>query len=137
MGVTNRKSVYPFAECVEVQMEGTTSIDVMTIPKGTIIEKVIARVTIQGTGTPGNLIVGDDDDDNGFITAVAATGAVGTVIGDVPTEHGDYLYDSTVKGGYIKLYASAGKEVKAVLSADTATVEPAFQIIVYGKRYSV
>jgi len=153
MAITNRKSVYPFAECVEVTLEGTTSIDLMDIPAGAIIEKVLVRIKTAG-GT-GNVTVGDDDDADGFIVAADQAATAGTVYGDGGAELGAYLVEghthtentaasytqnaTTVSANTaaspVKLYASAGKEIKIVGSAATASA--ALQVIVIGKRYHV
>uniref|UniRef100_A0A6H1ZGS2 Uncharacterized protein n=1 Tax=viral metagenome TaxID=1070528 RepID=A0A6H1ZGS2_9ZZZZ len=135
MALFNRKTVHPFMECIEVTSESATSIDLMKIPDGTIVERVLVRVKTAATGSV-NLIVGDDDDDNGFIAAADATAAAGTVYGDTGAELGDYLYDATEKKDRVKLYASPGKELKFVMST-TATTEGVYQVIVIGYTYDV
>ena len=136
MAIKQKFSVYPFAEMIEVETNGTTAVDVLSIPKYTIIEGVLVRIKTAATGDANNLIIGDDDDDNGYIVAADAKGTAGTVYGDDPTERGAYLYDATKKGGFVKLYAAAGKEIKVVLST-AATTEAVLQVFVFGKRFAV
>lgn len=137
MGITNQRTVYPFAEMVEVTSESTTAVDVLTIPAGAIIENVLVRVTkVAVAGGAINLTVGDDDDGAGFILAADAKAAIGTVYGEATTARGLYLYDATAKGGHVKLYAAAGKEVKLVLSG-AVTTQGAYQVIILGKRFAV
>lgn len=135
MGLENRYSVYPFAEMIQVLSEGDTIIDVLSIPAGTLIEHVGVIIKTPAVGA-SNLIVGDDDDDNGFITAADAVAAANTVYGDDPTERGAYLYDATKKGAFRKYYTAA-KTLKFVLSADPATSEGVYQVIVVGKRFAI
>ncbi len=120
MGGLNVREVYPGSILVEVECNGTTAIAVWAIPAGTLIEQVLARIKVAGVGA-ANLTVGDDDAATGFLVAADTVVAVGTVYGEVPTTRGAYLYDATVKAGYIKLYASAGKSVKIVLSGAQTT----------------
>lgn len=135
MAVLTRKVVYPFFECIEVYSSGATSIDLLKIPDGTVIERVLVRIKTAATGTV-NLTVGDDDDADGFIAAADATAAAGTVYGDTGAELGDYLYEATEKKDRVKLYASPGKEIKFVLST-SATTEGLYQVIVIGYTYQV
>ncbi len=135
MTVTAVKAVYPFAELFEVASQGDTVIDLMKIGAGVIIENVVVRVKTPATGS-ANLIVGDDDDDNGFTVAADATAAEGTVYGATVTERGAYLYDATSKAGHVKVYAAEGKELKFVLSADPTT-EGVFEVIVLGHRFAL
>ena len=144
MAIVNKRTMYPFSECIRVQTNGTTPVHVMPIPAGTIIERVMARVTIAATGTPGNFMAGDYTpadvvgDADGFIAAIASGGGViTTVIGDVGAELGAYLYDSTEKKDRVKLYSSAGYDLTVELSAATATIEPTLDILVTGHRYAV
>lgn len=133
MAVTNMKTVYPFSECFVVTGEDTDAIDVYDIPAKTVITGVLVIVETAGVGT-SNLTVGDDDTADGYITAADATAAAGTVYGDVPTERGSYLYDSTVKAGYVKYYPDAGKEIKFDLSG-SQTTDGVYKIIVTGYRF--
>ncbi len=133
MGISKQKTIYPFAELVEVLSEGTTVINLMQIPIGTVIENVLVCIKTAATGT-ANLIVGDDDDDDGYIAAADATAAAGTIYGDGVTERGAYLYDATSKAGHVKVYLASGKEVKFKLSA-TPTTEGVYQVFILGKRF--
>lgn len=126
-----RYAVYPFAEMVLVESNGDTAVDVLSIPEGTIIEQLLTRTYVPATGS-ANLTIGDDDDPDGFIVAADATAAEGTVYGDDPTERGDYLYDATKKGSFVKLYEAA-KTLKLVLSA-APTSEGEYEVIVIGHR---
>jgi hypothetical protein len=134
MAILNCYSVYPFAEMVQVKSEGVTPVSVMTLPKGTVVEKVLTKVAVAAVRAAGaaTLMVGDNDTANGFITASDAKAAVGTVYGEVPTVRGSYLYDSTVKGSYIKHYAS-DKIVKFALNVAVDT-EGEYQVTVIGHR---
>lgn len=162
MGVKGRNTVYPFAEMIEVESEGITSIDLLAIPGYTLIEKVIVRVKTAAVGT-ANLIIGDDDDADGFIVAADAVAAAGTVYGDVIAEVGDYLKAththsvshaacSATSAAYStltaitsttgpagvpsgKLYTTGDKEVKFVLSA-APTTQGVYQVFVFGKRFA-
>jgi hypothetical protein len=136
MAVNAQKTMYPFAEMFEVTTTGVTAIDLMNIPAGTIIENVMVRIKTAGVGT-GNVIVGDDDNDDGFIEGGDATASAGTVYGDDPTERGAYLYDATKKGGFTKLYAAAGKKLKVAVDAATLTTEAVAQVFAWGKRFDV
>lgn len=135
MVVSARKTAYPIAELIEVTSQGTTPIDLMAIGDGVVIEQVLTRVKTPAVGA-SNLIVGDDDDDNGYILAGDATAAGGTVYGDAVTERGAYLYDATSKGGHVKFYGAAGKELKFKLSAGPTT-EGVFQVLVIGHRFAL
>ena len=131
-------TVYPFAEMFEVQTDEQTAVNVWNIPKGTIITMVLAKVKVAGTGSGGNLIVGDDDDDNGYILAANLCGAtVDTVYGDLPAERGVYLASGSAAGthaGKWKVYTAAGKELKIDCSA-TLTTEATVEVFVFGYRY--
>lgn len=135
MALVNRKAVHPFCECIEVASESATSIDLIKIPDGAIVDRVLVRIKTAATGSV-NLTVGDDDDADGFIAAADATAAAGTIYGDTGAELGDYLYDATEKKDRVKHYASHGKEIKFVLST-TATTEGVYQVIVTGFVYDV
>ena len=136
MGLQNRYSVYPVAEMVDIESEGTTAVAVYSIPDGTIIDKVLAIVkTPNEDADATNLIVGDDDDDNGYITAADAKAAAGTVYGDDPTERGAYLYDATKKGSFVKAYAGP-KTLYFALSTDMLVTEAEgeYYIWIFGHR---
>lgn len=140
MGVKQVKRMYPMAECFEVESEGTTVIDLVTIPAGTLVEKVLVRIETAATGT-ANLLVGDDDDADGFVVASDATANAGTVYGDAVAEIGAYLKGATgATDGYCplpgKFYAAEGKAIKFKLSA-APTTEGVFQVMVVGKRVAV
>lgn len=133
MGLQNRYTVYPVAEMVDIQSEGTTAVDVFSIPDGMIVEEVLVIIkTALVDADANNLIVGDDDDDNGYIVAADAKAAVGTVYGADPTERGDYLYDATKKGSFVKVYP-AGKTLKFKLSVAPDT-EGEYLVYIFGKR---
>jgi len=153
MAITARRTMYPMAEMVEVAAEGTTVIDLVDIPEGTIIESVLVRVKTPATGDAANLIVGDAGDPDGFIVAKDAHGAAGTVYGDAPAERGVYLdaghtHTENTAASYTqnattalalgsstqKLYAAAAK-VRFVLSA--AATGGVYQVFVTGKRFAI
>ena len=129
------KTVKPFAEIFRGTTNGTTNVPLWDIPAGTIIELVLCKTIVAGVGT-GNLMVGDTDNTDGFIAASDATAAADTILGDDPTERGDYLYDSTKKGSFVKHYESAGKQLILDGSAATLTTEATVEVIVKGLRYS-
>ncbi len=133
--VTNRKAVYPLAECIEASIDATntSSLDLMDIPKGAIIEKVLVRITSAGVGT-GNIVIGDDANSAGYVAAGDATGAAGTIYGDATSEIGTYLAADTVTS-YV--YSTAGSELKAKITAATLTTGVSFQTIVIGKRFAI
>lgn len=133
-GVINRYGVYHFAEMTLVESNSTTAVAVMTLPKNTVVEKVLVRVKTAAVRAAGatTLTLGDDDTANGFITASDAKAAVGTVYGEVPSVRGAYLYDATVKGSYIKHYA-ADKTLKLVLDT-TPETQGQYEITVIGHR---
>lgn len=139
MAIQKRKTLYPFAEMVEVLSEGTTVIDLLQIPEDTIVDKVLVLVKTPAVGA-ANLTVGDDDDADGFIVAADATAAEDTVYGDLIAEVGAYLKGATGAtsgfGPIPKHYSAAGKEVKFALSAAPATSEGVYRVIIKGHRYS-
>lgn len=135
MGVENRYSVYPFAEMVQVVSEGTTVFDVMSIPAGTLIEHIGVIIKTPAVGA-SSLFVGDDDDQNGFILEGSAVAAANTIYGDDPTERGAYLYDATKKGAFRKYYTAA-KTLRFGLSANPATSEGVYEVIVIGHRFGI
>ncbi len=137
MGLENRYTVYPMAEMAHVKTESLAgspvAVDVLSIPEGMIIEQVLVRVKTPAVDVDANnLIVGDEDDDNGFIVAADAKGAAGTVYGEDPTLRGAYLYDATKKGSFLKLYQEV-KTLKLVLSAAPDT-EGEYEVTVLGHR---
>lgn len=136
-GTTPKKTLYPFAEMFEVDTDGTDSVDVWDISRGTIITMVLAKIKTPGTGS-GNIIVGDDDDDNGFILAADGTAAADTVYGDAVAERGAYFTNAggglESHAGKWKVYTSAGKEIKMDCS-NALTTEATIDIFVFGFRY--
>lgn len=133
MGLENRYSVYPFAEAVLITSEGTTPVDVFSITDGMIVDLVLVYIKAHCTDADANnLIVGDDDDDNGYILAAGAKEADATIYGDDPTERGAYLYDATEKGSYVKAY-TAPKTLKFKLSA-APDAEGEYLIYIFGHR---
>jgi len=143
MAITARRTMYPMAEMVEVAAEGTTVIDLVDIPEGTIIESVMVRVKTPATGTAANLTVGDAADADGFIVAADAKAAAGTIYGDDIDEVGAYLKAAVTcaatsanaqVGHNGHLYAAAAK-VKFVLSA--AATGGVYQVFVTGKRFAI
>jgi hypothetical protein len=135
MGINKIRSMYPFQELIEITTSGGTAVSVRRIAAGEIITNVLARIVTPVTRAAGasNLIVGDDDNDDGFLAAADAKGAAGTVYGEDPTARGAYLYDGTKKGSFTKVYAAEGKTLKAVLDAAVDT-EAVVQIMVWGYR---
>lgn len=130
-------TVYPFEEMFEVKTDGTDAVDIWNIPKGTIIKMVLAKIKVAGTGTGANIIIGDDDDDNGYILAASACGvAVDTVYGDAVAERGAYLEAGATgtHAGSWKVYTAAGKELKLDCSAELTT-EATIEVFVFGSRY--
>jgi hypothetical protein len=135
MAVLNQASVYHFAEKFEVQSQGITAIDLMSFQDGEIIEGVIVHIKTPATGAC-NLIVGDDDDPDGFIAAADGSAAADTIYGDGVTERGAYLYDSTSKAGHYKVYQTITKKLKFVLSA-APTTQGVYNVIVFGHRSGI
>lgn len=132
----NRYSVYPVAEAVLLQSEGTTPVPVFSIPDGMIIDLVLAMVkTPNEDADANNLTVGDDDTADGYIVAADAKAAAGTFYGEDPTKRGAYLYDATKKGSFVKAY-SAPKTLYFALSADLleAEAEGEYLIYIFGHR---
>ena len=143
MAITARRTMYPMAEMVEVAAEGTTVIDLVDIPEGTIIESVLVRIKTPATGTAANLSVGDAGDAAGFIMPNNAQAAAGTIYGNDPDHLGGYLKDTVTcaaTGANAKvghnghLYATAAK-LRFVLSA--AATGGVYQVFVTGKRFAI
>ncbi len=134
MALKGRYGCYHFAESALVESEGTTPVQVMTLPKGTVVEQVLAVVKTPAVRAGGatTLTVGDGSTANGFITASDCKAAAETCYGEVPSVRGAFLYDSTVKGSYIKHYA-ADNAVWLALSAAPDT-EGEYQVTVIGHR---
>ncbi len=132
-----RNAVYPFAEVYTVATSGTAAVDVWDIPAGTIITSVLAKIKTAGSASSGtsSITVGDDDTASGFITAADGTASADTVYGDAPSERGVYLYDGTIRGGYVKFYTAAGTELKLTNSV-VAAAETTVDIFVMGYRYN-
>jgi len=140
MALENRYSVYPMNEAVLIKSEGTTPVDVLSIPDGTIIDCVLCVIKTPAVVDAGacNLTIGDTDQADDFIPASDAEAAAGTVYGDDPTERGAYLYDATKKGDFRKVY-QADKTVKFALSATPnpeteGDTEGEYLIYVFGHR---
>lgn len=135
MGLENRYTVYPFAEAALVKtesVEGTpVAVDIFSIQDGMVVDLVLIYIKAHAVGT-ANLIVGDDDDDNGYIVAADATAADATIYGQDPAERGDYLYDATKKGSFVKAY-TAPKTLKLKLSAAPDT-EGEYLVYIFGHR---
>jgi hypothetical protein len=132
MPVKTLSSVYHFAEEIEVLTEGVTPVVCRTLSPGETVEKVMARIKTPAVRAGGatTFSVGDDDAATGFLLAADVKAAAGTLYGTVPTERGAYLYDDTVKAGYLKSY-TAMKDLKIVLSAAPDT-EAVVQVTVIG-----
>ncbi len=138
MAVTEpTKTIYPFAEKFTKDTSTTTAVSVWTIPAGAIITMVLAEVGVAATGSANNIIVGDTDDDNGYITALSICGAtVGTIFGDSAKERGVYLtLDETtgIHAGHWKVYTSAS--TLTMTASASATTEATMNIYVFGYKY--
>lgn len=137
-GTNPINTLAPFAEVFQVDGNGTTAVDVWDIPKNTIITGVLCEVVVAATGSANNIIVGDEDDDNGYILAAAVCGAtVGTIFGDEMDERGAYTnagldLASLQHGGQWKVY-TAKNTLRIDCSAD-GTIEPTVKIYVFGYR---
>ena len=134
MGLENRYSVYPLAEAVLIESEGTDVVDVFSIPDGSIIDCILCVVKTAAVRAVGatTFTIGDADQADDFIPASDAKAAAGTVYGDDPTERGAYLYDATKKGDFRKVY-SADNTVKFVLDTVPDT-EGEYLIYIFGHR---
>ncbi len=132
MAIINQNTGERFTEVVLVQSEAS-AVNVFSIPQNCVIQDVKAISEVAGVGA-ANFILGDDDDDNGYIVAKDATSAAGTVVGDDPTERGAYLYDATKKGSFSKTYTAAGKFLKLAMST-TQTTYIKLKVIITGFRY--
>lgn len=133
-GVLDVRSGYDIAECYRVQTNGQTPVVLFRALPGTVIERVLVRVEVPGTGA-AMLMVGDEDDPDCFVLSADHVQPEGTVYGDVTTERGTYLYTATPKGGHVKLYEEE-KDIEMVLSA-TPTTDGIHQVFVVGQRYSL
>ena len=142
MAVERRQTMYPFAEMIEVETNGTTAVSFFPIPANTIIEKVLCKVKTASTNAV-NLTIGDEDDADGFIVASAANSA-NAVYGDSVDEIGAYLkeqvsdsgsatHNQPIPGG--KLY-TADKNMKIVLSGAAGSQEAVVQVFVKGLKYA-
>ena len=137
-----KRAIYPFAEMFEVDTNGTTSVNIWSIPIDTIITMVLCRVKVAAIDAGGaNIIVGDTDDDNGYILAADICGTtVGTIYGDAITERGAYLNlgesATAPHAGPWKVYTAAGKTLTTVCSAALDT-DGTVEIFVFGYRYIV
>jgi hypothetical protein len=134
MAVVNQRPIYLINECVQVQTNSTTAVDVYTIQAQSVIEKVTVLMVTPAVRAAGgvDLTVGDDDSANGYILAASAKGAANTVYGDAVAECGTYI-DATTPNG--KFYTAVGKEIKIVCSAANDT-EAVAKVIIKGYRYS-
>lgn len=128
----NRYSVYHVAELVHIEAESAVAVSFFSIPDGMIVDCVVVVVKVPCTNAV-NLIVGDEDDDNGFIVAASADAAAGTVYGADPTERGAYLYDATKKGAFRKVYQAA-KNLKLVLSGAAGAAKGEYLVYILGHR---
>jgi len=72
-----------------VEANGTTAVTAINIPPDMEVSNVWARSSKAGTGA-ANIIIGDADDDNGWVEAQDHTQAIGTVIGKTLAEIGAY-----------------------------------------------
>lgn len=139
MALQPHQTVYPFAEMFRVTTALQVAQVIWDIPAGTIITMVLAKIKTAGTGTGANIIVGDTDDDNGYILACAVCGTtVDTVFGDTVDERGAYLnhHGTAVHthAGVWKVYSAAGKQLLLDCSADLTT-EAVIDVFVFGYRY--
>jgi len=135
---TPKKTIYSFSEMFEVtcSLVAATSADIWDIPEGTIITMVLAKIKTAQVGA-GDLIIGDDDDTDGYILAANAVVAVDTIYGDAVNERGPYLYpqgQSAPHSGKWKVYTAAGKELK-IQQSGTATTAAVVDVFVFGYRY--
>ena len=147
MSIAMRMSAYPLAEVIEVTSEGTASIDLMDIPAGTLIEKVLSRTKTAAVHSGAvTFTVGDDDNSAAFLAAADATAAASTIYGDIVAEQGTSMKETVTDSAGTnthsqpvagKLYSTAGKEVKFKMNAVPATSEGVYQVMVIGKRYDV
>ncbi len=133
-----KQALYPFSEMFQVDTSSTDAVTFWNIPAGTIITMVLAKINVAGTGS-GNLIVGDEDDDNGFILACDATSTADTVFGDITNERGAYLNAAVPTAGGAdepkwKVY-TATKAAKIDCSG-ALTTEATIDIMVFGYRYN-
>lgn len=113
--------------------------DLMSIPAGTVIEKVYTIVDTAITGTT-NLDIGDDDDADGYVDSSLSM-TLGTP--------GMYGYDAKLSGAYLrvqtagatdaadiyvvpnaKYYAATGKEIK--MACTTANTAGKMRVVVEG-----
>jgi hypothetical protein len=134
MTVKNRNASYQFAEQIQVESQGITPVAVMTLPVGTIVESLLARVLTAAVRAGGSvtLTVGDNDTANGYLVAADAKAAAGTVYGEDPTARGAYLYDATKKGSFVKVYILY-KTLYLALSIAPDT-EGIYDVIITGHR---
>ena len=127
-------NMYPFAHVFEVETNAQESVDFWKIPDGTIITMVLVEVRVAGTGSAANIIVGDDDTDNGYILAATVCGAtVGDVFGDAVADRGVYLEAGATgtHAGSWKVYTDVDKELKMDCSA-SLTTEATVRVMVFG-----
>jgi hypothetical protein len=135
VGTNPSKTAEPFAEIFRVDTSSTDNVYVWDIPKGTIIELVMAKIYVAGTGS-GNIIVGDASDADGYILAHDATSATDHIAGETPEERGAYLYMGvSYHSEKVKFYASSGSQLIMDCSG-TLTTEATVDIFVFGKRYA-
>ncbi len=135
MGTTSITGVgncYPFHDRYRIEADSTAATQIALYPAKTIITGVLALVNSSGAGA-ANMSIGDSTDASGYIVACDHTSAAGTIFGDAPSERGAYLYDSTVKGGYWKVLASAAA-MKMILTADPS-IASTWDIFVTGFTY--
>uniref|UniRef100_A0A6M3K884 Uncharacterized protein n=1 Tax=viral metagenome TaxID=1070528 RepID=A0A6M3K884_9ZZZZ len=135
---TPKGAMYPFSEVFKAVTVGTTNTDIWQIPPYTIIENVWVYCVTAGVGSTTNYVtVGDDSDADGFIAGFNPASTAGTIIGDDPTERGDYLYDSTKKSLCGKVYGATGSSLIVDCEVTTNSTEPIFDVLVTGYRYTI
>jgi hypothetical protein len=133
MTTTPKQTLKPFAEIFEIDTSGTDSVAIWSIPAGTIITRVLAKIKTAGSGS-GNLTIGDDDDPDGYILAGDATAAADTIYGDTPEELGAYLYMGvSYHSEKWKQYTSA--KTLYIDCSGALTTEATVDVFVFGYRY--
>lgn len=72
-----------------IETNGTTAVNAINIPANHEVSEVWIRSALAGVGA-ANVILGDEDDDNGWILAADHTQVVGTILGDLTADMGVY-----------------------------------------------
>ncbi len=131
---TPKQTLHPFAEMFEATTNGTSNVTVWDIPKGTIINLVLAKIKTAGT-TAGNIVIGDAATANAYILSADAAAAADTIYGDIPSERGVYIRvtgDSACGAG-VKCNTAAAT---LIMDCDAAlTTEAVVDVYVFGWRY--